>query len=141
MDNLIQKTITGSIPISQHMGYEIIQLTPNRIEVAAPLENNINIHGTAFAGSIYSVATLTGWALMYYVLQDAGYKAELVLAEANIRYRSPIKENLRCQARLDEAERLSFLDKLQQQGRSRLVLEVVINREAAVWTGKLAARL
>lgn len=49
-----------------------------------------------FAGSIYTLATLTGWGWVYLALQEAqqthvNLGGDIVLAEANIRYHSPIK--------------------------------------------------
>ena len=59
----LEQKIRGSIPLSDAMQFHIEALSLDAIEVVAPLPPNVNIHGTGFAGSIYSVAVLTGWAL------------------------------------------------------------------------------
>ncbi|MGB1254945.1 MAG: YiiD C-terminal domain-containing protein [Thiolinea sp.] len=136
----LQQTIRSTIPMSQHMGYEITALSETSIQVSAPLENNVNIHGTAFAGSIYSVATLTAWALCYHMLQSTHTGAELVLGEGQIKYRAPIKADLQCTAEVSAEEREDFLNTLTTKGRSRLLVKVNINN-AAFWEGKLAAKI
>lgn len=134
----LQQTIHDTIPLSRHMGFTISSLSDQHIQVNAPLSNNVNIHGTAFAGSLYSIATLTAWALAYYTLRSAGSDAELVLGEGHIKYKTPVRGDLNCQTTLSDTERTEFLQQLEEKGRSRLVLNVDING-AAYWEGKLAA--
>jgi thioesterase domain-containing protein len=43
-----------------------------------------------FAGSIYTLATLSGWGWIYLQLQQLGLTGTIVLAEANIEYFKPI---------------------------------------------------
>jgi hypothetical protein len=39
------------------MGVKVVGLTDNSLSLVAPLAKNSNVHGTAFAGSLYSVGT------------------------------------------------------------------------------------
>lgn len=135
---ILQQTIHDTIPLSRQMGFIISSLSAQHIQVSAPLASNVNIHGTAFAGSIYSIATLTAWALAYYTLRSAGSDASLVLGEGHIKYKAPIADDLNCQTTLSAAERTEFLQRLKEKGRSRMILTVDING-AAFWEGKLSA--
>ncbi|MEZ5537110.1 MAG: YiiD C-terminal domain-containing protein [Thiolinea sp.] len=134
----LQQTIHDTIPISKHMGFTISSLSGQQIKVTAPLPNNINIHGTAFAGSIYTIATLTAWGLAYSILQDNNIEADLVLGEAHIKYRTPIKNDLLCMANINDENHKAFINKLNQKARGRLQIIVNIN-DAAQWEGKLIA--
>ena len=96
----LQAKIHRTIPLSAAMGYEIVKLDEARIVVEAPLEPNINIHGTGFAGSLYTLGVLSAWALCNHVIDAAGLDAELVIAEANIRYRAPVRGRIRCSCSL-----------------------------------------
>ena len=87
----LQRLIRATIPLSEAMGYRITELSDTRIRVEAPPEPNINIHGTGFAGSLYALGILTAWGLCSHVVTAAGLDAELVVAEANIRYRAPVR--------------------------------------------------
>lgn len=138
--NALQLIIHQHIPLSQHMGFQITALTDTHIQVNAPLTHNINIHGTAFAGSLYSVATLTAWALVYSILHEEGLAATttLVLGEGHIRYRKPIDTDLCCQAHIEQTEQQTFLVQRSKKGRSRLTVDVNIN-DSAFWSGKLTA--
>lgn len=81
-----------TIPLSQFMQLDIQHFDGNEIRCQAPLAPNINLHQTMFAGSIYSLATLTGWGLLYMQLQAAGLHGDQVLAEASVRYKSPVAD-------------------------------------------------
>ena len=86
----LQNTWHDEIPISEHMGIKLHQYTVHTIETRASLNKNINLHGTMFAGSIYSLATLTGWGMLFLQLKQKGLEGEIVLGDASIHYHKPI---------------------------------------------------
>ncbi|WP_158972230.1 bifunctional GNAT family N-acetyltransferase/hotdog fold thioesterase [Paraglaciecola sp. L3A3] len=87
---LLQKTWRDTIPISEQMGIKLHQYTGRTLETRASLNKNINLHGTMFAGSIFSLATLTGWGMIFLQLKEKGLKGEIVLGDGNIHYHKPI---------------------------------------------------
>lgn len=86
----LQETWHEQIPISEHMGIKLYQYTERTIETRASLNKNINLHGSMFAGSIYSLATLTGWGMIFLQLKQKGLQGEIVLGDASIHYHKPI---------------------------------------------------
>ncbi|ABM01604.1 thioesterase domain-containing protein [Shewanella amazonensis] len=81
----------STIPLSAFM-----QICPRRydgiqFEVSAPLEPNINLHHTMFAGSIYTLMTLTGWGMLWLKQREAGVEGSIVLADAAVRYLAPVR--------------------------------------------------
>ncbi|HSG51460.1 MAG TPA: bifunctional GNAT family N-acetyltransferase/hotdog fold thioesterase [Rheinheimera sp.] len=82
-----------TIPLSQFMQLGINSFDGNALCCQAPLAPNINLHGTMFAGSIYTLATLTGWGMLYLQLQALGISGDQVLADANIKYYKPVSIN------------------------------------------------
>ena len=122
----LEAKIRGSIPLSEAMQFHIATLELEAIEVSAPLPPNVNYHGTGFAGSIYSLAVLTGWALCMHILDQVQVDADLVLARAEIRYRSPVTGDLHCRTGLDSALRESFLRDIENSGKGLLPLVVEI---------------
>lgn len=108
------------------MQFHIVSLDAESIEISAPLAPNINIHGTAFAGSIYSLAILAGWALATHLVEEAGADADVVVAKAKIAYRTPIADRVRCVTHATRAERDAFIAGLNGKGKGFLKLEVEI---------------
>lgn len=88
--NELQQTWSDTIPISEHMGIKIYQYTGRTFETRASLNKNINIHGTMFAGSIFSLATLTGWGMIHLQFKQQGLEGDIVLGDGDIHYHKPI---------------------------------------------------
>ncbi|MCI2285728.1 bifunctional GNAT family N-acetyltransferase/hotdog fold thioesterase [Colwellia sp. MSW7] len=85
-----------TIPLSKAMNLQISYFDSLKLITRCDTDFNQNLHHTMFAGSIYTLATLTGWGWVYLTLheqQDKGVAldGDIVLADANIRYHSPIK--------------------------------------------------
>jgi len=122
---LTQK-IRGAIPLSESMQFSIDSLSQEAIRVSAPLQPNINIHGTGFAGSIYSLAVLTGWALCTHIMDELAMDGDLVVGKAEISYRAPVKADLECHCQATAEQRQSFLQQFRDRGKGRLALEITI---------------
>lgn len=98
----LQETWQQHIPISDSMGIRIYQYTGRLFETRANLARNINVHETMFAGSIYSLATLTGWGMVQLQLQEKGLDGAVVLAEGSVQYLEPLRSEPRAIAHLDD---------------------------------------
>ncbi|MDH3218472.1 MAG: thioesterase domain-containing protein [Gammaproteobacteria bacterium] len=124
--SVLQQKIRQTIPLSDAMEFRIDALGLDSIRVSAPLSPNSNIHGTGFAGSIYSAAILAGWALCTHILGEHQVEAELVVAQADIRYRAPVTGDLQCRASTDENQRAQFLRGVREQGKGLLALDIAV---------------
>ncbi|QDP02432.1 bifunctional GNAT family N-acetyltransferase/hotdog fold thioesterase [Thalassotalea sp. PS06] len=80
----------STIPITQSLKFTPCFYDGNEFVVSADRNANVNLHQTMFAGSIYSLATLTGWGWVYMQLQQQQLDGDIVLADANIRYHRPV---------------------------------------------------
>ncbi len=136
----LQQKIRASIPLSEAMQFSIIELNPRAILVQAPLEPNLNIHGTGFAGSIYSLAALTGWALSTHIMALNRMQGELVVARAEIKYRSPITDAIQCRTQASEEDCETFRKGFESRGKSRLALEIEVGdtKNAILWATYMA---
>lgn len=80
----------NTIPVSQFMGIKGCYYDQDKLIVTADVSPNKNLHNTMFAGSIYTLATLTGWGWTHLKMQQAEISGDIVLADAHIRYLSPV---------------------------------------------------
>lgn len=56
-----------------------------------PETGNQNPHHTLFDGSLFSLATLTGWGLIWLLLlRERQLGGTIILADAHIRYTKPV---------------------------------------------------
>jgi thioesterase domain-containing protein len=139
--NEMEQRIRDGIPIAAQMAFQIQELTTDMISVVGGGEENINVHGTAFAGSIYAIATLALWGLVNAHLPEG---VSLVLAEGKIRYRQPIEGNIQASCIISPDEMSVFLNRLQKRGLARLEATVIVSGTsgtAAEYYGTVFARL
>ncbi|MGB1310065.1 MAG: YiiD C-terminal domain-containing protein [Leucothrix sp.] len=118
--------IRDNIPLAYMMQFEIVDLQENAIAVAAPLAPNINIHGTGFAGSLYALAVLTSWGLTSAIVLESGFKADVVIAKAEINYRKPVDSEIKCVCLCSQEAKSTFINTLQNKAKGRLLLTVKI---------------
>lgn len=138
-EELEQRIRTG-IPLAGQMAFQVRDLKPERIQVIGGGAENINVHGSAFAGSLYAVCTLALWGLVTARLPEG---ASLVLAEGSIRYRQPVIGDIEANCTIDQALMDDFLTNLQQRGRAHLSAGVEvpgIEGPAAEYSGKVYAK-
>lgn len=137
----LEQRIRNGIPIAAGMNFRVRELSPNGITVCGGGEENVNVHGTAFAGSLYSICTLALWGLVHARLPDG---ATLVLAEGHINYRKPVQGEIvaNCDIATDEMD--GFLARLQERGKAVLNASVQVPNAdgvAAEFEGRVHARL
>jgi thioesterase domain-containing protein len=77
-----------------------------------------------FAGSIYSLATLTGWGLIHLWLKDSNKEGHIVLGDGKIHYHKPVSQQPGALVRMSDIEGdLSALD-VGKKARLKVKVEV-----------------
>lgn len=133
----LQKTWHNEIPVSKAMAIKIFQYTGRSIELRAPLARNINVHGTMFAGSIYTLATLCGWGLIQLQQRERDVSGSIVLAEGSIQYLKPILQEPRAHVAMKDVS--GTFAPLEQGKNAHLSLEVQVldgDELGAVFNGR-----
>ncbi|HEX6996932.1 MAG TPA: YiiD C-terminal domain-containing protein [Gammaproteobacteria bacterium] len=132
------------IPLAAAMGIEAAAFDGETLHVRAPLAANINVHGTAFAGSLFSVCVLTAWGRLWLALRAHGLAARIVVTDSRINYRRPVTGDIDCRSRLEPAAERALLEELRTAGRATLPLDAVVPSErgpAVQFTGTYALRV
>ncbi len=136
----LETLLHQEVPLSSHMAVSVDHYDGQQLTLKAELQPNINLHGTAFGGSLYSLCALTGWGLFHLQLEEQGVAADTVLGKAEIRYLLPVKGDLTAQSRESSASVIhAALDQLREKGRARAEVEIDIlveSRVAAQFTGR-----
>jgi thioesterase domain-containing protein len=131
------------IPISAAMGVGVQAFDGERLRVQAALAPNVNVHGTVFAGSLFSVAALCGWGLVYLQLLEQHIDAAILFVDGRIRCLAPATADVTAQADWG-ATAAATLTALPERGRGRIVLDArVICQETLVaeFQGEYAVRV
>ena len=79
----LQELLNSEIPLTNAIGIKVVDYNDCGLTLSAPLKNNINHKCTAFGGSLYSVSVLSGWGLIYLLLNKYNLKGHIVIQESN----------------------------------------------------------
>ena len=131
----LQEILNSEIPLTKHIGIRVGGHTDSSLILHAPLESNINHKSTAFGGSLYSLCVLSGWGLIYLLLQQHQLAGHIVIQQSDIQYIKPVKTDLTAKCSFTSLEQQNkFIKMYKRKGLARLQLEASIacNNEKAV---------
>lgn len=119
--------ILDKIPLARAMQLELSGWGEDFLSLYAPLAPNSNDKGCAFGGSLASLMTLSGWALVELTLRRRDLACDVFVAESTIRYQRPVWQGFHSEARLAPGAGWStFLDTLAARGKARVAIECVV---------------
>ncbi len=124
------------IPFSQAMDVSVVSAGAEEVVLEAPLDPNINVHGTMFGGSVSTLGLLAAWSVLHLRLEAEGIANQLVIHKTEVEYLLPVKGRIRASARLDGAGWEGFLHMLERRGKARLSVMAELS-----YDGSVAARL
>lgn len=143
-ENALRSKLATEIPVTQHLGIEVVRSDRYGLVLVAPLAQNVNHEGTAFAGSINAVATLAGWGWTWLVLRQASDAAHVVLQDSSIRFLRPIERDFTAHCLPAESAAVErMFAGLTRHKRGRLTLDVNVRAGdvvVATFRGRYVAR-
>jgi len=135
--------LATEIPVTQHLGLQVLEASADGLWLTAPLARNVNHEGTAFAGSVNAVATLAGWGWTWLLLRRHRVEAHVVLQDSAIRYHTPIQGDFTAHCAAAEPASVDrLLHALEGHGRGRIALGVDVrvgDRLVATFEGRYVA--
>ena len=126
----LEEALHELVPLSRHLGVKVAEYDGTQLRLAAPLAPNMNHQRSAFGGSLYCLAALTGWGLLHLKLGELGMICNTVIAKAELAYLAPIWGDFQCQASLPEDSDALFA-RLAETGKARAQLAATIGEPAA----------
>lgn len=144
LDRLVAR-LRREIPLAAAMDVRAGAHVHGALGLNAPLAPNINDKHCAFGGSLASLLTLTGWALVELEMEARGLHGEVFVQDTNLRYIAPVWGELHAVARLDEGESwTSFFEALAARGKARVQIRASIDSDgepATLMQARFVARL
>ncbi|MVX62325.1 DUF4442 domain-containing protein [Clostridium chromiireducens] len=129
-----EEFLNEKIPITKAMGLKVIEFTPSKVRVSAKLEPNINHKGTAFGGSINTLMTICGWAMVFINIKEIDPEVHIVIKKSSVNYLAPIREDFIAECELyNEESRKDFLETYNRHKKSRLNLKVSIKDDKTIF--------
>lgn len=122
----LQAFLTARIAPARALGVTVAATDP--VTIGAPLEGNLNDKGTGFAGSLFSVAALAGWALVMRWCAAESIDAEVMLQSSRVRFLAPARGAFRAIAHelpVKQGEKLARMLKRGGRGRAEVIVDVM----------------
>jgi thioesterase domain-containing protein len=133
------------IPLSSAMRVRVIDASPDKVVLSAPLEPNINHIGTAFGGSESTLAILAAWSLLHVRLKEENISCVTLIQRHSIEYELPVPVDFTARAHLyNEADWNRFARTLRKHGKARIRIAAIIEyafHRAASFEGDFVAIL
>jgi thioesterase domain-containing protein len=131
----LQERIDREIMLARPMGVIVESADELSLVLRAPLAPNANHKGTAFGGSLYSLAVLTGWAWLTRFLATRKLDAEAVIQESSMRFLKPVHGEMRACLEIPAAADIDKFQKmLARADRGRIRLQVRMHEGSALAT-------
>lgn len=131
MKDALEKLLHNEIPLTRAIGIRVAEASPISLTLTAPLANNINHKSTAFGGSLYSVAVLSGWGLIHTLMQRHGLNGHIVIQESQTKFIRPVVGEIRaCCSFESDHHWQRFIDMYRRKSLARIALESQIVGEA-----------
>jgi thioesterase domain-containing protein len=131
------------IPIVGAMGAAVDGYDGRVLTVRAPMQPNRNVHGTTFAGSLYSVCVLTGWGAVWLALRERGLDGTIFAAESAVQYRKAVAGDFVCRCMTDAEALEAGAGQFKESGRGSFDLACTIDHDgkrAVAFTGRYVVR-
>jgi thioesterase domain-containing protein len=126
----LEERILDEIALARHIGVRAREYTGAQLVLAAPLAANSNHHGTAFGGSLFSLAVLAAWGLLGLKLAERGVAGEIVIQQSRVQYRKPVTADFYARCFAPESDDLDKLvQTLERRGRGRIALIATIEQD------------
>ena len=131
----LQERIDREIMLARPMGVIVESADDLSLVLRAPLAPNANHKGTAFGGSLYSLAVLAGWAWLTRFLATRKLDAEAVIQESSMRFLKPVHGEMRACLEIPAAADIDKFQKmLMRADRGRIRLQVKMHEGSALAT-------
>lgn len=115
-----------NIPLTAALGARVTFAQDGQIRIQAPLDPNLNHHGTAFGGSLAVMGILAGWVVLHQGLHDAGIEASLVVRHTALDYLQPVTGELVAYSELPSQAWTGFVEQLRRSRRARIEVASVL---------------
>lgn len=130
-----------SMPPVRAMGVRVLDFDGRVLRLGAPLALNVNDKACAFGGSLGGLMTLAGWGVATLLLGAAGQRADVFVADSEVRYLAPLYGDLVAEAWLADDESWdSVLASFLSRGRARATLQACVRLPGGGQACTLAGR-
>lgn len=128
--------IRSEIPLTAAMQLSAESFDGKTLVLGIPLGANINDKGTAFAGSITALGSITGWCLLSLWSERETGACQIAIYDAHFSFRKPLQGDFTATVSLPaEDECKALRHSIAENGKGKITLRISLADEGgeAVW--------
>ena len=143
----LEAFVEAHLPLGRAMGIEVSHYDRKTLSLCAPLDLNNNDKATAFGGSLYCVAVMSCWSLLYLECLARNRPnlsaPNIVIGKAEIEYLAPVRSEqiiASCDSP-DAHEWDAFFKSYEERGAAKISLTSTIHcsaKQAVQFSGRYA---
>jgi thioesterase domain-containing protein len=123
----LESYLHDHIPLTKHIGIQVVRSSLDVVELRAPLEPNLNHRQTGFGGSISAVAILAGWSLLWCRLRGRTSGHHIVISSNTIDYVAPVTADFTASCAAPSPTQWKRFERMYaQRGRARVELKSTV---------------
>ncbi len=128
--NRLTEFVQTHLPTAQALQISVADYDSQSLTLNAPLGPSINDKQTAFGGSLYVLAVMAGWGMVYLRCREAGIDPNIVVARGEIDYLAPVDSDIVASSlAVDETEWQRFLSDFESRGKAKIELRTQVVRD------------
>jgi len=126
----LETELREHFPVAAAMDVRVAGVDESGLVLGAPLARNVNPKGTAFAGSLYALATLAGWGVVRLLTRASHLDCDIVIQESAVSYLKPVETDFEAICAPPDTQAWSrFATTLERKGKARIALDVSIHQD------------
>ena len=132
----IQNKIHTQIPMTKLMQLELKSIDNTTLITTAPLNINVNDKGTAFGGSLSSIAIISSWCMAYYLSKKLNIgESNIVIVNNETKFLRPVTKDIICTTFIPKKEEIKILEsklEIKNSGTIKIYAQIIENEEICV---------
>lgn len=127
----LEYKIHNEIPMTKLMNLSINTMDDDFFTTKAPLDININDKGSAFGGSLSSIAIISSWCLVKIISDDLGFDdCDILVIKNESTFKKQVTKDIYCKCVVPTVDEINTLkEKLQNKNSASIKINASIVQE------------
>jgi len=93
----LEKKIYNEIPMTRLMELKLVNIDDKYFKTSAPLDINVNDKGSAFGGSLSSIAIISSWCLSKLISDELGFEnVDILVIKNHSSFKKQVTNDIVC---------------------------------------------
>jgi len=106
----LEKKIYNEIPMTRLMELKLVNIDDKYFKTSAPLDINVNDKGSAFGGSLSSIAIISSWCLSKLISDELGFEnVDILVIKNHSSFKKQVTNDIVCLCTIPTQKKINIL--------------------------------